>query len=66
MTTRPLKAFRDQAAASLARGLRQLGIKEVGATLEALALAPEHLSSYELGVGSISSLNSARPGTPSR
>lgn len=41
MTTRPLKAFRDQAAASLARGLRQLGVKEVGATLEALTLAPE-------------------------
>ena len=41
MTTRPLKAFREQAAASLARGLRALGVKEVGAALEALTVAPE-------------------------
>jgi arginyl-tRNA synthetase len=41
MTTRPLKAFREQAAAALAKGLRQLGIKEVGTALGALSVAPE-------------------------
>ncbi|MBM4248612.1 MAG: arginine--tRNA ligase [Euryarchaeota archaeon] len=41
MTTRPLKAFRDRAASSLARGLRELGTREVGPALEALSLAPE-------------------------
>jgi arginyl-tRNA synthetase len=41
MTTRPLKAFKDMAAAALARGLRQLGVKEVGAALNALTVAPE-------------------------
>ncbi len=40
MTTRPLKAFRDQASASLARGLRRLGVKDVGAALDALTVAP--------------------------
>ena len=41
MTTRPLKAFREQAAASLSKGLRQLGVKDIGAALGSLALAPE-------------------------
>jgi arginyl-tRNA synthetase len=41
MTTRPLKAFKDQAAAALAKGLRRLGVKEVGAALNALDVAPE-------------------------
>ena len=41
MTTRPLKAFREQAAAALAKGLRRLGVKEVGTALGALTVAPE-------------------------
>jgi len=41
MTYRPLKAFRDAAAAALAGGLRQLGVKDIGTALNALELAPE-------------------------
>ena len=40
MTTRPLKAFREQAAVALSRGLRQLGVREVGPALETLQTAP--------------------------